>query len=61
MLKPDPERTPRGQADVSVSENDGGWSLLLYEVIVPLENFGNTLRKVHFCITIMAHKRMKNA
>ena len=26
-----------------------------------LENFGKTLRKVHFCITIMARKSMKDS
>ena len=30
-------------------------------VILSLENFGKTLRKVHFCITIMALKRMKDS
>ena len=26
-----------------------------------LENFGKTLRKVHFCIAIMAHKSRKDS
>ena len=30
-------------------------------VILSLENFGKTFRKVHFCITIMAHKSMKDS
>ena len=46
-----------GLADVSVSENHV--VVILHKVIVSLENFGKTLRKVHFCITIMARKSMK--
>ena len=48
--------TPRGLADLSVSENNV-WSFLLHKVILSLENFGKTLWKVHFCITIMARKK----
>ena len=51
--------TPKGLADVSVSENHV-WSLLLHKVIFSLENFGKTLLKVHFCITIIARKGMKD-
>ena len=40
----------RGLADVSASENTV-WSLLLYKVILSLENFRKTLWKSHFCIT----------
>ena len=29
--------------------------------ILSLENFGKTLRKVHFCITTMAHKSMQDS
>ena len=50
--------TPRDLADVSVSENHA-WSLLLHKDIMSLENFGKMLRKVHFCITLMARKSMK--
>ena len=50
----------RGLADVSVSENHVK-SLLLHKVILLLENFGKMLRKVHFCITIMARKSMKDS
>ena len=49
--------TPRGLANVSVSENNV-WSLLLHKVILSLKNFGKTLQKVHFCITKMARKRI---
>ena len=28
--------------------------------MLSLENFGKTLRKVHFCITIMARKSIKD-
>ena len=45
---------------VSVSENHV-WSLLLHKVILSLENFGKRLQKVHFCITIMACKSMKDS
>ena len=31
------------------------------KVILSLENFGKMLRKVHFCITIMVHKSMKDS
>ena len=53
-------RPTRGVADVSVSENHV-WSLLLHKVILSLENFWKTLRKVHFCITKMARKSMKDS
>ena len=61
MLKPEPERrgfqlTPMGLADVSVSKHHV-WSLLLHKVILSI---GKILRKVHFCITIMARKSMKD-
>ena len=65
VLKPKPKRRgfkrpPRGPADISVSENHVR-SLLLHEVILSLENFGKTLRKVHFCITILACKSMMDS
>ena len=60
-VKRDGFNDPRGGlADVNVSENHV-WSLLFHKVILSLENFGKTLRKVHFCITIMARKSMKDS
>ena len=53
--------TPRGLADVSVSEKnmfDRYYCIKSFS----LEKFGKKpLRKVHFCITLMAHKSMKNS
>ena len=40
-----------GLADVSVSKNHV-CLLLLHQVIMPLENFGKTLPKTHFRISI---------
>ena len=44
--------TPRGQADVSVSEA----MLDRYYCIKSFCHFVKTLRKVHFCVAIMAQK-----
>ena len=52
--------TTRGLAHVSVSENQV-LSLLLHQVILSLDSFGETLQKTHFCITIMARKSMKDS
>ena len=52
--------TPEGLADVSVSGNHV-CPLLLHKVILWLENFGKTLPKVNFCITIMVRKSMKDS
>ena len=52
--------TLRGLADVSVSESHV-LSLLLHKVILSSENFGKTLRKVNFCITVTVRKSMKDS
>ena len=52
--------TPSGLADLCVSENHV-CSLLLQKVILSIENFGKTLQKFIFCITIMARKSMKDS
>ena len=36
-------------------------SLLLHKDMLSLENFGKTLRKVHFCNTIIARKSRKDS
>ena len=41
--------TPRGLADVNISENHV-WLLILHKVIFTLENLGKTLQKVHFAL-----------
>ena len=35
--------------------------VIIVKVILSLENFGKTHRKVHFCITIMARKSMNDS
>ena len=52
--------TPRGLANENVSENHV-WLLLLHTVILSLENFRKMLRKIHFYITIMVRKSMKDS
>ena len=44
------KRPRRGLAIVSVSENHVS-SLILHKVILSIENFRKTVRKVQFCIT----------
>ena len=34
---------------------------MLHKVILSLEKFGKTIGKVHFYITIMVHKSMKDS
>ena len=66
VLKPEPERRgfkqpPRGLADVSVSEIMFDRSYCNKSFYHSLAKFGKTLPKVHFCISITAHKSMKDS
>ena len=49
--------TPEGLTERCVSKN----MFDRYHCIKPFENFGNTLRKVIFCIVLMAQKSMKDS
>ena len=60
VLKPEPEMrglkpSPRGLADVVYQKTMFG------RYYCRFENFGKTLRKIHFYITTMANKSMKDS
>ena len=54
--------TQRGLADFSVSENPCLIVVIAYsDFVIVILSFGKRLWKVHFCITIMACKSMKDS